>query len=163
MRLAAALKPHRRPRTPGPISSAVLVLALLLTACGPSVPKENRPDDFLRQHLGLTDKDEVHRVTLTGGSSEVLDPVETTVPTGAWVEFVTADGRVHEVRFETDSLATDARDFLDRTDQVASPPMVNKGERFVVSFRDAPQGRYPYTAEGNEGPAYGVVVVGPKR
>lgn len=163
MRLAGARKLFHRPRTPGPISSGALVLVLLTLACGRSVLPENRPDEVLREKLGLTDKDEVHRVTLTGGRAEVLDPAVTTVPAGAWVEFVTADGRVHEVRFEADSLGAEARAFLERTDQMASPPLVNEGERFVVSFRDAPEGRYPFTAEGNEGPARGVVVVRPSR
>ena len=152
-----------RPRVPGPISLGGVVLLLLAVTSCRGVPREYRPDEALRQELGLTDKDEVHRVTLTGGETEVLDPVETEVPAGAWVEFVTADGRVHEVHFEADSLGAEARAFLERTDQMSSPPLVNEGERFVVSFRDAPQGRYPFRAEGNQGPARGVVVVGPSR
>jgi plastocyanin len=140
-----------------------LCLLLLTSACGKGVPPELRPDDVLRAQLGLTDADEVHRVTLTGGDVEVLDPVETSIPAGAWVEFLTADGRIHEVSFEIDSLGAEARDFLERTDQVSSPPLVNKGARFVVSFRNAPEGRYPFRAAGNERPARGVVVVVPSR
>jgi plastocyanin len=156
--------PHeRRAFRGGPSFAIVSVLVLLASACGSGVPPQDRPDEVLKAQLGLTDADEVHRITLRGGPSEILDPVETHVPVGAWVEFVTADGRVHEVRFENDSLVAAARAFLERTDQAASPPLVNEGERFVVSFRDAPVGRYPFLAEGNEQPAHGVVVVEPKR
>ncbi|MCG6955221.1 MAG: hypothetical protein LJF04_04440 [Gemmatimonadetes bacterium] len=132
--------------------------------CGRDVPPpENQPDTLLRRELGLTDQDEVHRVTLAGGASEVLDPAETMLPPGAWVEFVTADGRIHEVSFEADSLGAEALAFMQRTDQMSSPPLVNLGQRFVVSFRDAPEGRYPFRVEGNGGPARGVVVVKPNR
>jgi plastocyanin len=164
MSSTSTANPSHRPRIPGPISSGVSFMVLLLAAaCGRSVPPTDRPDEVLRAQLGLTDKDEVHRVTLTGGSTEVLSPVQTTVPVGAWVEFVAGDGRVHQVSFEADSLGIEARAFLERTDQMASPPLVNKGQRFVVSFRDAPEGRYPFRAEGNGGPTRGVVVVLAKR
>lgn len=141
--------------------AAVMLLVSAACARDAPPPPANRPDSLLRTELGLTDRDEVHRVTLTGGTAEVLDPVETTLTGGAWVEFVTTDGRVHEVHFEADSLKGDALAFMKGTDQMSSPPLVNKGERFVVSFRNAPAGRYPFRVEGNEDPAHGVVVVKP--
>jgi plastocyanin len=113
--------------------------------------------------LGLSDRDEVHRVTLTGGEREVLSPEEVSIPEGAWVEFVSADWRVHDIRFDLDSLPEAARAFLEESDQVASPPLVDRGARFVVSFEGAPDGRYPFVAEGNGAPGRGVVVVGPSR
>lgn len=117
---------------------------------------------MLRTELGLGDDDEVHRITITGGDSEILTPSEVTVPPGAWVEFVTDDWRVHEVRFELDSLDAERRAFLMDGDQVASPPLLERGARFVLSFEDAPSGRYPFIAEGNTAPSRGVVVVRPK-
>ena len=146
----------------GPALLVAGLVALAAGACGPEVPPELRPDEVLRTELGLTDDDEVHRVTVTGAAQEVLDPVEVVVPPGAWVEFVTGDRRVHEIGFELDSLGAEGRDFLSATDQAASPPMIDLGERFVVSFRDAPSGRYPYLAEGNGAPSRGVVVVRPR-
>jgi len=75
---------------------AAAVTMLMSAGCRRDVPGvENRPDSVLRRELGLTDRDEVHRVTLAGGASEVLDPVETEVRRGAWIEFVTTDGRIH--------------------------------------------------------------------
>ena len=121
-----------------------------------------RPDSVLQAELGLTDRDEVHRVLIQGGDVETLTPGEVPIPAGAWVEFVTNDWLVHEIRFEVDSLTAEARAFLEESDQVASPPMVNLGDRFVVSFVGAPDGRYPFIAEGNGAPGRGVVVVGPR-
>lgn len=149
-----------RPRIPGPFVVPCLVL-LLLGGCRPEVPPELRPDEVLRAELGLTDDDEVHRVHLMGEDVEVVTPVETSVPPRAWVEFVTTDWRVHEVRFEADSLSPEAHRFLAESDQLESPPLVDRGARFVVSFHDAPEGRYPFLVEGNRAPGRGVVVVRP--
>lgn len=139
-------------------------LALVALGCrGEPPPPAFPPDSVLRTELGLTDADEVHRVAITGGEREILDPVEIRVPVGAWVEFVTMDWRVHQVRFAMDSLDAVRRAFLRDTDQVDSPPLVDRDARFVVSFSGAPEGRYPFVAEGNGAPTRGVVVVLPNR
>lgn len=122
-----------------------------------------QPDSLLRAELGLGDTDQVHRVAITGGRQEEVRPADLQIAQGHWVEFVTADWRVHEVRFETDSLGPEALDFLVASDQVESPPLVELGARFLVSFAHAPEGRYPYVVEGNTLPARGVVVVLPRR
>lgn len=141
-----------------------LAIALAsLGACDRGVPAELQPDEVLRSELGLGDGDEVHRVLLTGGSGERVDPVETVVPPGAWVDFVSGDFRVREVRFVTEEMAVEAVGFLERTDQLDSPPLVGRDARFVVSFSDAPPGRYPFSVEGETAPARGVVVVAPPR
>jgi len=121
------------------------------------------PDDVLRRELGLSDEDRVHTVLLTGGEIEVADPVIDSVEPSAFVQFVTADWFVHEVRFEADSLGAEARDFLERTEQMASPPLLYKDSRFVVSFEGAPPGMYPYLLEGNGQPGRGLIVVSDPR
>jgi len=107
----------------------------------------------------LTDRDEVHRVLITGGVAELAAPRATTIQPGAYLEFVTGDWLVHEIIFELDSLLPDARAFLERTDQVASPPMLRLDSRFVVDFEGSPPGRYPFVLEGSGAPGHGVVVV----
>jgi plastocyanin len=133
------------------------------TSCraAPEPDPATLPDSLLRAELGLTDEDVVHRIVLRGGDREVFSPDELAIAEGAWVEFVSDDWRVHEIRFELDSLPAAARAFLEESDQVASPPLVNQGARFLVSFSGAPDGRYPFVAEGNRAPGRGVVVVGP--
>jgi plastocyanin len=126
------------------------------------VPEELQPDETLRQELELDDGDEVHTVTLTSGAREEADPDSVTLPPGAWAEFVSGDWRIHEVRFEVDSMGADQRSFLESTDQVASPPLVDRDDRFVLSFAEAPAGRYPFVVEGNGASTRGVVVVEPR-
>ncbi len=155
----------RRPRIAGPIACvAIAGLALVSGGCREEPqPPQFPPDSVLRSELGLTDADEVHRVSITGGERELVEPVEVQVPPGAWVEFVTTDWRVHQVRFVSDSLDAGRLAFLVDSDQVDSPPLVERDARFVVSFSDAPEGRYPYVVEGNGAATRGVVVVLVKR
>lgn len=139
-----------------------LVLLLLVLAC--RAEPELRPDQVLKEELGLTDRDRVHRVVLSGAERQVVEPAETEVEPGAYVAFVTADWHIHEVVFELDSLDEAARSFLERTDQVASPPLVDRDTRYVISTRDAPAGRYPFLVEGNGAAARGALrVLDPSR
>ena len=118
-----------------------------------------RPDEVLQLELGFTNRDQVYRVIIRGGDTESASPLETEVSAGGYVEFVTADWFVHEVVFELDSLSPVARNFLERTDQVASPPLIRKDSRYVIDFSEGPSGRYPFILKGNGASGRGVVVV----
>lgn len=146
-------------RTPERIVGAMA--AMLSVACQERPDPRLQPDELLQAELGLTLEDKVHRVRLEGGEVESADPALLTIEPGAYVEFVTVDWLVHEVIFEEDSLAAAQRTFLRRTDQVASPPLIDRDSRYVLSFEEAPPGRYPYVLEGNRRAGRGVIVVGP--
>ena len=152
---------RRGPRLRGALCQRLLLCTLLIVVVGTScrVDSELQPDEVLRAELGLTDRDEVHRVVITGGDVELAAPQTTTIRPGAYLEFVTGDWFVHEIIFELDSLLPEARAFLERTDQVASPPMLRLDSRYVVDFGGSPPGRYPFVLEGNGAPGHGVVVV----
>lgn len=153
--------PGRASLRRGP-SRAFLAWSLPFLLALPSACKarpELRPDQILKDELGLTDRDEVHRILVTGGDFERIEPPEIVIRPGAYVEFFTTDWRTHEVRFEVESLGAEARRFLESTDQVASPPLLRRESRFVVTFEAAPTGRYPFVVEGNTAPGRGAVVV----
>ena len=145
----------------GALCQRLLLCTLLIVAVGTScrVDSELQPDEVLRAELGLTDRDEVHRVVITGGDVELAAPQATTIRPGAYLEFVTGDWFVHEIIFELDSLLPEARAFLERTDQVASPPLLRLDSRYVVDFEGSPPGRYPFILEGSGAEGRGVVVV----
>lgn len=147
----------------GVVAGLAMVGVSVVSGCAGDADLSLRPDSLLRAELGLTDDDRVHRVSITGGAEEILSPSTVELEPGSWVEFVTLDWRVHEVRFEADSLGAEARAFLESTDQMASPPLVNQDDRFLVSFRGAPEARYPFVVVGNGAPSRGVVVVGSRR
>lgn len=132
---------------------------LLLVSC--QEPNNERPPDpLLQDSLGLSPNDQVWRVELgSRDNREHVEPPVVTVSPGSWVEFVTTDTRLHTVLFPLDSLPAPSADFLLRTGQTASPPLVEEGARFVMSFEEAPAGRYPFLVEGNGVTAVGAVVV----
>jgi plastocyanin len=138
----------------------VTVLALVACRAAPEPDTTLQPDSLLQAELGLTLDDRVHRVRVSGGEMERANPAETRVEPGAYVEFITTDWLIHEVIFEADSLSAEQWAFLERTDQVASPPLIDRESRYVLAFESAPVGRYPYTLEGNGRPGRGVIVVG---
>ena len=90
---------------------------------------------------------------------ERADPRLLSVESGTYVEFVTTDWLVHEVIFEADSLSEAQREFLERTHQMASPPLIERDSRYVLLFEGAPAGRYPYRLEGNGRRGAGAIVV----
>ena len=149
------LRSLRRP-TPGPLLVVGLVLA---AACQEEPDTQLEPDALLRAELGLTSDDRVHSIRLAGGEIERADPALVSVEPGTYVEFVTTDWLIHEVIFESDSLGAEQRAFLERTDQGASPPLIERDSRYVLDFEGAPPGRYPYRLEGNGRPGRGAIVV----
>ena len=132
---------------------------LVALSCEPPPDPETQPDEILQAELGLTLRDRVHRVTLTGGPTERADPVAISIEPGSHVEFVTSDWLIHEVIFESDSVGGARWAFLERTDQAASPPLINRDSRYALSFEGAPPGRYPYLIEGNGASGRGVIIV----
>jgi plastocyanin len=134
-----------------------------MAACGEGEipPPRNPPDALLRDSLQLGDDDRVFRVSLSTENGENrADPASVEVPRGAWVEFVSADGWPRTVAFLLDSLSSPAAELLRSSGQGASPPLLDAGDRFIVTFRGAPAGRYPYRIEGSAATAEGTVVVG---
>jgi plastocyanin len=123
-------------------------------------PNPNPPDSLLIDSLSLTSEDHVHRVILTSSNtSESVQPSEVRIEPGHYVEFFTQDGRVRTVSFLLDSLTAEQSDFLRSSGQDRSPPLVEMETRYLVSFREAPTGRYPFVVEGNERAIRGAVVV----
>ena len=147
---------------PGParwLGCAVTLLLTALVACSPEPPS----DPELRQALGIEDARPIHRINLGGrGSIEHVVPVRVVVLAGDLVQFVMVDRRVHTITFRGDGLSPAGRAFLEETGQISSPPLLQRGARFVVSFEHAPAGEYPFVSEGNGDPAAGSIVVVPE-
>lgn len=143
------------------ILALVFVLVLLVGCGGDDREEAVDPHRDLRERLGLDDDRDIHRVTLGGrGAEEHVAPAHLRVGARAIVEFLTVDGRVHTVSFPEDSLPLDAALFLERTSQLRSPPLVDRGSRFVLTLEGAPSGRYVFRSEGTGGEAWGVIRVG---
>jgi plastocyanin len=138
-----------------------VLASLLAVGCHDRPEPHLQPDELLQTELGLTLEDRIYRIRLQGGEVESVDPFLLSVEQGELVEFVTGDWLIHEVIFEADSLSPEQRTFLEDTDQMASPPLINRDSRYVLTFGGAPPGRYPYALEGNGRSGRGVIVVVP--
>lgn len=149
-------------------ASAVVGFALVLAAqvaCsgeeGPSSGAASSPHADLRERLAVEPDREIHQITIGGrGEEEHVVPTLLRLSGDDIVVFTTVDGRVHTLSFPRDSLALDAALFLERTDQMDSPPLTDRGSRFVVTLEGAPEGRYPFRSRGPGGEAWGTLVVG---
>ncbi|MCH7563243.1 MAG: hypothetical protein IH968_05395 [Gemmatimonadetes bacterium] len=144
-----------------PLVSAMLVLGL--AACSPQEGADDRAgvDTTLLDSLGIDLNRIVERVSLGGARDrEHVVPPTVRVESGTVVEFYTVDRRVHSITFMEDSLTLPARRFLEEKGQLSSPPLVERGSRFVVDFMGAPPGRYPYLSHGHGESTRGVIIIG---
>jgi plastocyanin len=99
-------------------------------------------------------------VQLGGGRDEEhVIPLALEISPGEWVEFLTLDRRVHTLSFVSDSLSTAAREYMSATGQLHSPPLLERGTRFFVDFREAPEGRYVFSSRSHGEPVFGSVTV----
>lgn len=141
----------------------ILILLSMQAGCEGDVESAARSDPHadLRERLEVEPEREIHQITIGGrGDEEHVVPTLLRVPAGDIVAFTTVDGRVHTVSFPEDSLALDAALFLERTSQFQSPPLTERGSRFVISLDGAPEGRYRFRSRGPGGEAWGTLVVG---
>lgn len=99
-------------------------------------------------------------VQLSGGRDlEHVVPPHVEIEIGEWVQFITLDRRVHTVSFVTDSLSPEALEYLADTGQLRGPPLLARGSRFLVDFRNAPAGRYVFSSVSHGDPVFGSVTV----
>lgn len=99
-------------------------------------------------------------IQLGGGrDQEHVLPLTLEISVGEWVEFVTLDRRVHTLSFVADSLSSEAHEFLLATGQLHGPPLLERGTRLFVDFREAPEGRYVFSSRSHGEPVYGSITV----
>lgn len=73
-----------------------------------------------------------------------FDPAAATAQTGDVVRFVAGDNGSHAIVFDSRALQPDAREFLERTGQMRSPPLLSSESSWVVTLEGAPAGEYPF-------------------
>ena len=93
------------------------------------------------------------------GTVEHVVPPRVRVAQGGVVQFQVVDGRIHTVEFSSDSLPPLALEFLTTSGQLRSPPLLERGVVYEVSFEGAPPGYYPFRVQGPGRPSPGAVFV----
>src|SRR5690606_16119143 len=74
-----------------------------------------------------------------------FEPATASAAPGDIVRFASLDNGSHAIAFDAPALSADARDFLERTGQLRSPPLMVTGAAWVVNLEGAPPGQYPFT------------------
>ena len=138
------------PARPSRLAGTFVFLGILLFfACdrngaGRGETREPRVLELSTDTVSLPDSILVSTVRMDRSKRPELTPVEVTVRTGDVVRFLATDGSAHALAFDGDSLAAPAREFMERTGQLRSPPLLMKDATWLVSMAGAPPGRYPF-------------------
>ncbi len=146
--------------TPGraAMRSGVLFFGLLLIGCE---AVETSPTVRLdTAEVQLERGTALHDVTVGGaGAVDSIAPVRIAAATGDAIRFTIEDHRTHAIAFDVDRIEPTIRQYLEDTNQLRGPPLVNRGGAWVVVLEGAPPGRYPFLCRSHG--AHGLIVVGP--
>lgn len=146
----------RRCRAPARRIGRVGALAVLVAAAAcDEVPGTGGPrvlelaNDTIQLGEGVT----LVEVTVRRSAEGDFDPAAVEAQSGDVVRFVAEDNGGHAIVFESTALAADAREYLERTGQMRSPPLITSGSSWVVTLDGAPAGDYPFrcTTHGESG------------
>lgn len=147
--------PERSTRRSGVFVS--LLTALALTGCEAVGGGATIQLDTAEVNLGGGSA--VHEIVIAGeAATDSIAPARVRARPGDALRFTTDDHRTHAMAFEADRLDPAIHAYLDATNQLRGPPLVNRGAAWVVLLEDAPAGRYPFLCRAHN--ARGVVVVG---
>jgi plastocyanin len=100
---------------------------------------------------------EVH---ITRARRGEIEPLRAALRVGDIVRFEAGDGAGHAIAFDGALLTSAVRSFLEQSGQLRSPPLVSRGNAWVVSLAHAPPGEYPYTCVTHN--ARGSITVNPR-
>ena len=133
---------------------------LAVVGCG--IETKTRPEEVGEAGTDLhSEIAAVAQVVQLSGARDVehVVPPHLEIELGEWVQFVSLDRRVHTVSFVPDSLSPEALFYLADTGQLEGPPLLTRGSRFLVDFRDAPTGRYVFSSTSHGDPVSGSIMV----
>jgi plastocyanin len=73
-----------------------------------------------------------------------FEPASGAVRQGDVVRFTAHDNGGHAIAFDGSALAPDVLEYLERTGQLRSPPLIASGSAWIIKLDDAPAGSYPF-------------------
>lgn len=139
--------------------AGVFVLICMIAGCEkPSGVAGHRSDrsleltgDTIELAAGIT----LHDVAVKSAQNTDFNPAQMTAKVGDVVRFTVADTRTHALVITAPSEA--ARKVLEAGGQLRSPPLVAKGQAWVVSLQGIPPGTYTISCISHAGTANLVV------
>ena len=119
----------------------LFALLFVLSGCGRD-GSDPRVLELAHDTITLENGRVVQIFMLGAGDSAGFRPASVQANVGDVLRFTADDALTHAVGFEETSLSADARAFLERSGQLRSPPLVDRGTAWVVSLENAPPGEY---------------------
>ncbi|HEX2167261.1 MAG TPA: plastocyanin/azurin family copper-binding protein [Longimicrobiales bacterium] len=119
-------------------------LAILVAACD-EVPGAGPPVlELANDTITLQEGASIVDVTVQRTAESDFDPAAVEAQTGDVVRFVAGDNGSHAIVFESRALQPDVREYIERTGQMRSPPLLTNESSWVVTLEGAPAGEYPF-------------------
>ena len=131
------------------------VLFCTLSACSKDKVKAGASDDRTLEVTGdtidLPKGVTLHDVVVKFNTSSDFSPASTTAKAGDVVRFTTDDTRTHALEITAPN--DQAKQALDGSSQRRSPPLVSRGQAWVISLKGLPAGTYTVSCLNHGGTA----------
>jgi plastocyanin len=119
----------------------------LISACDdvrPSAESGPRVIELAHDTIRLEPGSMLVEVRVRRSGTGDFDPPRVQAAPGDYIRFEAADGGGHAIVFAGDLLSAAGREFMERTDQLRSPPLIREGASWILTLADAPPGTYPF-------------------
>lgn len=124
---------------------AILMLVAIATACDREPGTEGpRVVELLHDTIQLADSVRLVDVTVERTADGDFDPASIQARTDDLVRFTAKDAGGHAIMFDGGRLDDAARDFLENSGQLRSPPLITADAAWIITLAGAPPGQYPF-------------------
>lgn len=139
----------RHDRTPVRRSgrAGVCIFLVLLAACDRAEPGSDagpRVLELTHDTIHLEAGSRLVEVRVRRSDEGDFEPLRVQAAPGDYVRFIATDRGGHAIVFTSHGLEPDARDFLEQSGQLRSPPLITEDASWVITLVGAPTGRYPF-------------------
>jgi plastocyanin len=152
LRLAFSEAPVRRSLRAGACVLAVLALAACDRAGLPGRDEGPRVLELEHETIRLDAGQRLVQVQVRRTAAGDFEPDIVEANVGDYVRFTAGDGAGHAIAFVGTALPPQAREFLDSTGQVRSPPLITADASWVITLEGAPPGDYPFHCTTHNAP-----------
>lgn len=142
----------------------MIIAASLLAACDRVAPgggdQGPRVLELAHDTIRLEAGERLVDVRVRRDAQGDFDPAHAEANVGDYVRFTADDRGGHAIVFATAALDPAVHEFLRRTEQLRSPPLITAGASWVLTLQDAPPGEYPFHCTTHDAP--GRLTVSPR-
>lgn len=127
-------------------AGAVLLLAatsIAAASCDRGNEVADRTIELAHDTIRLADGVELYDVVVSRSESGDFEPAVIRARVGDVVRFTAGDNGGHAILFDG-ALQAGVRDYLERTGQMRSPPLIVTDAAWVITLDEAPSGEYPF-------------------